>query len=98
MECVNGDYGDYTNVLAEAAAKPEWKHDYQAIDMVSSTLKEVQIVKMSEASELYNGKRRFSLAHNHNNNNKHLYPPPEWMRLWLLIGRCHVQIFRDWVS
>ncbi|XP_060661050.1 ATP-binding cassette sub-family G member 1 isoform X1 [Drosophila nasuta] len=27
---------------------------------------------------------------------KHTYPPPEWMRLWLLIGRCHLQFFRDW--
>ncbi|KAM7353103.1 ATP-binding cassette sub-family G member 1 isoform 1-T4 [Cochliomyia hominivorax] len=93
LECVNGDYGDYTNALAEAATQPEWKYDYIDSDSMSSSLKNVQIVKMSETSKYDNDKKSLSITQTAN---KHMYPPPEWMRLWLLIGRCHVQIFRDW--
>lgn len=28
--------------------------------------------------------------------NKKISPPPEWIQLWALIGRCHVQFYRDW--
>lgn len=23
--------------------------------------------------------------------------PTEWSRLWVLVGRCHIQYYRDWV-
>lgn len=93
LECVNGDYGEFTKELNEAALRQEWCHDYQYSDS-SSSLNNVQVVKMSEPYEQYDCKKRLSLSHTLN---KHMYPPPEWVRLWLLIGRCHVQIFRDWV-
>ncbi|XP_075152182.1 ATP-binding cassette sub-family G member 1 [Haematobia irritans] len=88
LECVNGDYGDYTNALAEAAQKPEWRH-FNSRSRTAIAAGD----KISEASGETNGK--------HMNSNtalatSHIYPPPEWIRLWLLIGRCHVQIFRDW--
>ncbi|XP_037826696.1 ATP-binding cassette sub-family G member 1-like [Lucilia sericata] len=94
LECVNGDYGDYTDSLAQAALLPQWRHDYYDEQSVSSTLHNVQIVRMSDTSRQFEDKKSLSLS---NAVNKHMYPPPEWMRLWLLIGRCHVQIFRDWV-
>lgn len=83
--------------MAEAAKKPEWRHDYHNGDDTRSSLanNEVPVVKMSTTSSEYNGKTRSSQSYS---STKHMYPPPEWMRLWLLIGRCHVQIFRDWVN
>lgn len=94
LECVNGDYGDYTMALAEAAQKPEWRHDYnrsRPAIMASDKIVEANLGITSNGKVLH-AQETFS------NNSSHLYPPPEWMRLWLLIGRCHVQIFRDWVS
>ncbi|TMW51269.1 hypothetical protein DOY81_003655 [Sarcophaga bullata] len=92
LECVNGDYGEYTKELNEAALKPEWNHEYQLMDS-SSSLNNIPMVKMSDPYAQFDCKKRLSLSHAFN---KHIYPPPEWIRLWLLIGRCHVQIFRDW--
>uniref|UniRef100_T1PFN6 ABC-2 type transporter n=1 Tax=Musca domestica TaxID=7370 RepID=T1PFN6_MUSDO len=92
LECVNGDYGDYTMALAEAAQKPEWRHDYnrsRPAIMASDKIVEANLEITSNGKVLH-AQETFS------NNSSHLYPPPEWMRLWLLIGRCHVQIFRDW--
>ena len=94
LECVNGDYGEYTKELNEEALKPEWNHEYQQLTDSASSLNNVQVVKMSEPYAQFDCKKRLSLSQAFN---KHIYPPPEWMRLWLLIGRCHVQIFRDWV-
>ncbi|XP_013112641.1 ATP-binding cassette sub-family G member 1 [Stomoxys calcitrans] len=88
LECVNGDFGDYTSALTEAAKKPEWRHDY---DRSRSAITASE--KISEALSATNGKHCPSQQ---TPTSSHIYPPPEWMRLWLLIGRCHVQIFRDW--
>lgn len=87
LECVNGDHGDYTSILAEAAMKPEWGHNYN-----SSRSAITNGDKVTEAVAEANGKNAHTPM-----STSHVYPPPEWMRLWLLIGRCHVQIFRDWV-
>ncbi|XP_061388837.1 ATP-binding cassette sub-family G member 1-like [Musca vetustissima] len=96
LECVNGDYGDYTMALAEAAQKPEWRHNYnrsRSAIMASDKIVEANtgVSVPSNGKLLHSATDAFS-----NRSSSHFYPPPEWVRLWLLIGRCHVQIFRDW--
>ncbi|KAI9586388.1 hypothetical protein GQX74_002235 [Glossina fuscipes] len=81
LECVNGDYGDYNDILREESTKPEWHYNNN-----NKANNEVQVIKMSENSD---ASLTFTAS-------KHIYPPPEWMRLWMLVGRCHVQILRDW--
>lgn len=95
---MNGDYGDHTDDLAAVARQPKWQYDYDAeqqqhLDGING----VQIVKMMESQR--DGVKQLSPSITPPMSaTKHVYPPPEWMRLWLLIGRCHVQFFRDWVS
>ncbi|XP_067624910.1 ATP-binding cassette sub-family G member 1 [Eurosta solidaginis] len=90
MECVNGEYGDYTDHLAAAARQAKWRHDKE---LQSGDLYGVQIVKMMKT---HKEKRPSTTSAQPLSATKHIYPPPEWIRLWLLIGRCHVQFFRDW--
>lgn len=87
LEVVSGEYGDLSNELYEAAKEQKWRID--AIEDVEY-MNSVQLIKMNEASESKQ-KRWPSIE-----STKHVYPPPEWVKLWLLIGRCHVQFFRDW--
>lgn len=88
LECVNGDYGDYNDILREESKKPEWHYKNNNSIRPLEANNEVQVIKMSENSD---ASVTFTAS-------KHIYPPPEWMRLWMLVGRCHVQILRDWVS
>ncbi|XP_018804492.1 PREDICTED: ATP-binding cassette sub-family G member 1 isoform X1 [Bactrocera latifrons] len=96
LECVNGDYGDHTDDLAAAARQPKWRCDYDAEQPQHlDGLNGVQIVKIMESKR--GGVKQLSPSITPPiSATKHVYPPPEWMRLWLLIGRCHVQFFRDW--
>jgi len=93
LECVNGEFGDYTDELAESAKNPQWRYDQVEEENVTNHLNEVQIIKMVEATT---PKRISPSVTPPMSTTKHIYPPPEWVRLWLLIGRCHVQFFRDW--
>ncbi|XP_037881805.1 ATP-binding cassette sub-family G member 1 isoform X1 [Glossina fuscipes] len=86
LECVNGDYGDYNDILREESTKPEWHYNNNNSIRPLEANNEVQVIKMSENSD---ASLTFTAS-------KHIYPPPEWMRLWMLVGRCHVQILRDW--
>ncbi|XP_017466229.1 PREDICTED: ATP-binding cassette sub-family G member 1 [Rhagoletis zephyria] len=96
LECVNGEYGDHTDGLAVAALQPKWRHDYDAdAQQHLDGLNGVQIVKMIESQQAAEKPHSPSITPPMSAT-KHVYPPPEWMRLWLLIGRCHVQFYRDW--
>ncbi|XP_004531236.1 ATP-binding cassette sub-family G member 1 [Ceratitis capitata] len=97
LECVNGEYGDHTEVLATAARQPEWRHDHTQDPQHLEGLSGEEIAKMSELQRRAEGKKLLTPSVTPPSSvSKHIYPPPEWMRLWLLIGRCHVQFFRDW--
>ncbi|XP_055916554.1 ATP-binding cassette sub-family G member 1-like [Eupeodes corollae] len=87
LEVVSGEYGNFSKELYESAQNKAWR--YEAIDDVEN-MNSVQLVKMNEAAESI--QRRWPSIES----TKHIYPPPEWVKLWLLIGRCHVQFFRDW--
>lgn len=91
LEVVSGEYGDISTELIEGAKNKIWRYD--AIDGVEN-MNSVQLVKMNEAVESGQRFGRWPSIES----TKHIYPPPEWVKLWLLIGRCHVQFFRDWVG
>lgn len=96
LECVNGDYGDYVKILSEEAKKPQWNHYLGNSEPThNNIMKRVPLIKMSSVFEddlKYASTPKVTIRKSYNN------PPTEWTRLWLLIGRCHVQIFRDWVN
>ncbi|KAH8267433.1 hypothetical protein KR018_001930, partial [Drosophila ironensis] len=98
LECVNGDYGDHIEALAENAKDSRWRYDQQLMDGEDAEApSETQVAKFNEAQapgqpqkiEMQNMESSKDLT-------RHTYPPTEYMRLWLLIGRCHLQFFRDW--
>ena len=91
LECVNGEYGDYYKALTEQATNPTWLNQPE-----SEGLSETAVNKLNEANRCM--KRQRSSLTPPLEKTKHIYPPPEWVRLWMLIGRCHVQFFRDWVN
>lgn len=90
LECVNGDYGDYTESLVECAKNPQWRYEMES---KSDNYSEIQLVEMLKEDS---AKRTRPSVTPPLETTKHIYPPAEWMRLWILIGRCHVQFFRDW--
>ncbi|XP_030561814.1 ATP-binding cassette sub-family G member 1 isoform X1 [Drosophila novamexicana] len=91
LECVNGDFEDHTEALTECAKDTRWRYD------VSETPSETQVAKFNEShSQGQAAQPKIQKVDSTKELVKHTYPPPEWMRLWLLIGRCHLQFFRDW--
>ncbi|XP_037960649.1 ATP-binding cassette sub-family G member 1 [Teleopsis dalmanni] len=91
LECVNGDYGNHTQALADSAQNPQWRNDQNCEQ--NDLFHDVQIVQMANVNDVRNHKISLTPPMD---STQHVYPPPEWMRLWILIGRCHVLFFRDW--
>ncbi|KAL5278836.1 hypothetical protein ACFFRR_003454 [Megaselia abdita] len=83
LEVVNDEYGDYTEQMTENARCSIWRTN----KIEPST---AQLIKMHETRSFTTNIKLGDI------NQAHYYPPPEWKRLWILIGRCHMQIFRDW--
>lgn len=102
LECVNGDFDDHTEALTECAKDTRWRYDQQLMQEETEAPSEAQVAKFNESQtqgQETTGESKVKLQKVESAKEliKHTYPPPEWMRLWLLIGRCHLQFFRDWV-
>lgn len=95
MECVNGDYGDFIELLSEEAKKPQWNHCLESSEPTQNIIKKVPLIKMFSMLE---DDLKISLIPKKISNKSYNFPPTELMRLWILIGRCHMQILRDWVN
>lgn len=105
LECVNGDFEDHTEALTECAKDTRWRYDQELmLDEAVEPPTEAQVAKFNESQNPQQGQHvvtvqqpQLQKMESTKEMVKHTYPPPEWVRLWLLIGRCHLQFFRDWV-
>ncbi|XP_068906678.1 ATP-binding cassette subfamily G member 4-like isoform X2 [Tenebrio molitor] len=82
LEVANGEYGNYTELLAKAATENQWR------TTVTSAKLESEICEKSdeyvEPLESYQG----SLIHT--------TPPSEWFKFCVLVKRSFLQLYRDW--
>lgn len=98
LECVNGDFEDHTEALTEGARDTRWRYDQQLLQDEAEPPTDAQVAKFNESqTQGQAAHSKIQKAESAKELIKHTYPPPEWVRLWLLIGRCHLQFFRDWV-
>lgn len=88
LECVNGDYGNFNDVLAIASKNTRWCQNSEDT---------IQTLKWSKMIETTSRKSITPSITPPMQSTQHVYPPQEFVKLWILIGRCHVQFFRDWV-
>ncbi|KRG03429.1 ATP-binding cassette sub-family G member 1 isoform X2 [Drosophila mojavensis] len=97
LECVNGDFDDHTEALTEGARDARWRYDQQLVQDEAEPPTDAQVAKFNESqTQGQAAQSKIQKAESAKELIKHTYPPPEWVRLWLLIGRCHLQFFRDW--
>lgn len=102
---MNGDFEDHTEALTECAKDTRWRYDQELMpDEAVEPPTEAQVAKFNESQNPQQGQHvvtvqqpKLQKMESTKEMVKHTYPPPEWVRLWLLIGRCHLQFFRDWV-
>lgn len=89
-----GEYGNVTEQLAIAAADSKWRLDAKrTIDLIDKHSDQYLngTVKYNE-----NGQIDMPLKFNYDIQN--ITVPGEWKRLWILMKRCQVQLYRDWVN
>lgn len=107
IEVANGDYGNFTYQLAKAAINEQWRtstststvfirddyeHDSNSSDRIddgmSSGTDEKRISVYTKTSEDFSAKVSIKSGIK--------TIPSEWTRLWILISRCNVLLYRDW--
>ncbi|CRK94326.1 CLUMA_CG007841, isoform A [Clunio marinus] len=106
LEVTNGEYGNFTYQLAKAAINDQWRSSTTSVyireeyensldrdrdridDRISNDTDEKRISVYTKTSDEMSAK--FSLKGGERTT------PSEWTRLWVLIARCNVLLFRDW--
>jgi len=106
LEVANGEYGNFTYQLAKSAIGDQWRTSSSTVyikdeyenesnsdrndDGISNGTEEKRISVYTKTSESENLSGKLSFK----SSIKTL--PSEWTRLWILISRCNVLLFRDW--
>lgn len=88
LEVANKEYGDFSQQLTNAAKDDRWRLNSNFIaDQFHSSFQHFQIEGDKTA-----------VCRNNSNESKELHiPPSEWTRFLLLVGRCRIHYYRDWV-
>lgn len=104
LEVANGEYGNFTYQLAKAAISGQWRTSTTNVyirdeydnsseeridDGISNGTDEKRISVYTKTSEDFSGKVSLKPQGVR-------ITPSEWTRLWVLISRCNVLLFRDW--
>ncbi|CAG9798107.1 unnamed protein product [Chironomus riparius] len=106
LEVANGEYGNFTYQLAKAAIGDQWRTSSSTVyikdeyenesnsdrndDGISNDTEEKRISVYTKTSESENLSGKLSFKSSIKTT------PSEWTRLWILISRCNVLLFRDW--
>lgn len=102
LEVANGEYGNFTYQLAAAAISEQWRTSTSTVyirdeydnnsdkndDGISNDTDEKRISVYTKNSEDLSGKMNMRPCVR--------ITPSELTRLWVLISRCNVLLFRDW--
>lgn len=105
LEVANGEYGNFIYQLAKAAIDERWRSSsstvyiadhfeekiidkIEDVETTSHDTEEKRISVYTKTSEDYSAKLSLRSGY--------FTTPSEMTRLWILIGRCNVQLFRDW--
>lgn len=86
----NKEYGDFNPNLTKAAKDDRWRlnSNYITEQLQHSPFHQFEIEKVEKTA----------VSRNNSNESKELQvPPSEWTKFLLLVGRCHVHYYRDWV-
>lgn len=97
LEVVNGDYGDHTELLTNAAKDQKWRTVTKSKCVVNLLffIKHIFIVVTNKDKE---EDVIFPVVYNDGNNFSFHVPPSEFTRFRILLYRCGIQLWRDWVS
>lgn len=89
LEIANNEYGDFGTQLTKAAKDDRWRFNSNFItDQLNSPFQHFQI----------EGDKTAVCRHNSNESKEIHVAPSEWTKFLLLVGRCHVHYYRDWVG
>lgn len=88
LEVANKEYGDFNPQLTKAAKDDRWRLNSNFItDQLNSSFQHFQI----ESDKTV-------VCRNNSNESKELHvQPSEWTKFVLLVRRCHIHYYRDWV-
>lgn len=88
LEVANKEYGDFNKELTKAAKDDRWRqHSTFITEQIHTTFQHFQIEVERPAVYRTNSIESKEL----------IVPPSEWTKFVLLLGRCNVHYYRDWV-
>lgn len=90
IEVANGDYGDFVPLLSTAAKRSDFYSKCNGENEDES----MPIIKVDTLGCIDTP----LLKKQHSEYGKEIIRvPSEWSKFWTLVGRCHVNCYRDWV-
>lgn len=82
-----GEYGDFTQQLSKAAVDNRWRTTNSYINQPIRPIEQFEIEPVKSTVTRINS-----------NDSREMYNvPSEWNKFLVLMGRCNIHYYRDWV-
>lgn len=89
LEVANCEYGNFNPQLAKAAVDDRWRLSSSYI----TSGEPIRPIEQFQLEPMKNVATRMD-----SNESREIYRvPSEWTKFWVLVGRCHIHLYRDWV-
>lgn len=93
LEVANGEHGKCVDILSKSAVDNKWRSTRVVEQFNNNNSIEAFEIEVDNKNYL-----NVSSSTRSSQKSPFMLVPTELYRLWVLIGRCHIQLFRDWVS
>jgi hypothetical protein len=98
LEVANGEYGNFTHQLSKSAIDNRWRASQLFISNQYDTFDALVDVSGAADNEKNSLRARDTQdMQSQKSIDSGVMVPSEMYRLWVLIKRCNVQLYRDWV-
>jgi hypothetical protein len=99
LEVANGEYGNITHQLSKSAIDNRWRSSQLCISNQYDTID--GLIDVSRVDNEMNNMRVLDMETQDMTSQKSIdaaiIAPSELCRMWILIQRCNIQLYRDWV-
>lgn len=103
LEVANGEYGNFNPQMAAAALDDRWRLPGPPSNggntcLLPNSIADNKPTMLTTALPIEPMvKTTVSRVESNDSRDVHAVPS-EWAKFWVLVGRCHVHYYRDWVS
>lgn len=97
LEVANAEYGNFNKPMAIAAVDDRWRLSSGFIANSTNSSCQPPMEQFQLETPIVDKHQSVTRVESYDSHDVRQVPS-EWSKFWVLVGRCHIHLYRDWVN